>query len=157
MIQYGFYDNLVNWLKEFLNNRSKREIINNTLSDPLKINSGVPQCGIIGPLLFLIYISDINSNTHIKSEISLFADDAKVFSKSETSLQLTLDNIHKCLMTQKLYINQKYCQVLTINKNKPLPIYFVNNKNKILAVKVFKHLGICISKNLKSHENVKCS
>ena len=59
-------------------------------------------------------------------------------------------------MTQKLYLNQKYCQVLTININKPLPIYFVNKKNKILAVKVFKDLGIYISKNLKFHENVKC-
>ena len=42
LIQYGFDDNLVNWLNEFLNKRSQRVIINNTLSDPLKIRSGVP-------------------------------------------------------------------------------------------------------------------
>ena len=51
-IQYGFDDDLVNWLNEFLNNRSQRVIINNTFSDPLEIYSGVPQGGVIGPLLF---------------------------------------------------------------------------------------------------------
>ena len=78
MIQYGLDDNLVNWLNEFSNNKSQRVIIKNTLSDPLKIHSGVSQGGIIGPLLFLIYIIDITLNTRIQSEISLFADDAKV-------------------------------------------------------------------------------
>ena len=154
LIQYGFDDNLVNWLNEFLNNRSQRVLINNTLSDPLKIYSGVPQGGVIGPLLFLIYINDISLNTHIQSEISLFADDAKVFSKSETSLQLTLDNIHEWLKTRKLDLNPKKCQVLTINKNKPSPINLLINKTKIPAVKYFKDLGIYISENLKWNEHV---
>ena len=100
--KYDFDDSLVNWLNKFLNIRSQRVIITNTLSDPLKIHSGVPQGGIIGPLLFLMYINDITLNTHIQSEISLFADDTKVFSKSESSLQSTLDNIHKWLKKGKL-------------------------------------------------------
>ena len=95
LIQYGFNDNLLCWIIELLNNRSQRVLINNTLSNSLKIPSGVPKGGIICPLLFLIYINDITLNTHIQSEISLFEDDAKVFSKSETSLKLTLDNINE--------------------------------------------------------------
>ena len=52
LIQYGFDNSLVNCLNEFLNIRSQRVLINNTLSDPLKIHSGIPQGGAIGPLLF---------------------------------------------------------------------------------------------------------
>ena len=50
--QYGFDDNLVNWLNEFLNSRSQSVLINNTMSDPLKIHSRVSQGGVIGPILF---------------------------------------------------------------------------------------------------------
>ena len=38
--QYGLHENLVNWFDNFLNNRSQRVVINNSLSDPLTIYSG---------------------------------------------------------------------------------------------------------------------
>ena len=62
---------------------------------------------IIGLLLFLIHTNDITLNTDIQSVISLIADDAKLGSKSETSLQLTLDNIHNWLKTRKLDLKSK--------------------------------------------------
>ena len=78
--QYGLHESLIDWFDNFLNNRSQRVFINNKLSDSLKIYSRVPQGGVVGPLLFLIYTNDICSNIDIKSELSLFADDAKIFS-----------------------------------------------------------------------------
>ena len=152
--QYGLHDSLINWFNEFLNNRSQRVVINNTLSDPLTIYSGVPQGGVIGPLLFLIYINDIYLNIDTQSEISLFADDAKIISKSNISLQISLDNIYKWLKARKLDLNPNKCQILTINKNKPCPIDLLINNTKIPTVKVFKDLGIYISENLKWNEHV---
>ena len=147
--QYGLHENLINWFDNFLDNRSQRVLINNTLSDPLTIYSGVPQGGVVGPLLFLIYINDICSTIDIKSELSLFADDAKIFSQSNTSLQLSLDNIYIWLKTRKLNLNPSKCKILTINKKKSSPTDLLINNTKIPEVKVFKDLGIYISENLK--------
>ena len=44
----------------------------------LPIESGVPQRSALGPLLFLIYINDLEKN--IKSNIKFFADDTMLFS-----------------------------------------------------------------------------
>ena len=46
--------------------------------DPFLIHSGVPQGSVLGPLLFLIYINDLERYT--KSNIKFFADDTMLFS-----------------------------------------------------------------------------
>ena len=77
--QYKINRNLVEWFKEFLQERTQRVVISNTFSESLPIFSGVPQGGVIGPLLFIIYINDIATEVDSNSNIKLFADDTKIF------------------------------------------------------------------------------
>ena len=96
-------------------NRSQRVLINKTLSDHLHLQwSTTRWCSWSPP--FFIYNNDICSNIDIKSELSLFADDAKIFSQTNTSLQLSLDNIYIWLKSRKLNLNPRKCKILTINK-----------------------------------------
>ena len=73
---FGITGNLWKWFEAYLFYRSQQVTINRCVSDPLPVVSGVPQGSILGPLLFLIFISNIPSST-IHSHIFLFADDAK--------------------------------------------------------------------------------
>ena len=53
-------------------------VLNGSCSDYSEIESGVPQGSVLGPLLFLIFINDLERN--IKSNINFFADDTMLFS-----------------------------------------------------------------------------
>ena len=65
-------------LTNYLSNRRQRVILNGQVSNWAPVLSGVPQGSVLGPLLFLIYVNDLEDG--IKSQIRFFADDTSIFS-----------------------------------------------------------------------------
>ena len=74
---YGIDEKLLEWITEYLKNRSQVVTVNGETSSAGAVLSGIPQGTVLGPLLFVIYINDILD--HVDSEGLLFADDAKIF------------------------------------------------------------------------------
>ena len=76
---YGVEGELLSLLKNYLENREQRVVLNGQTSEWRKIMSGVPQGSVLGPLLFLIYINDLPDG--INSLCKIFADDTSLLSK----------------------------------------------------------------------------
>ena len=57
----GIQGKILNWLESFLTSRTQKVMVNGVLLEPASVVSGVPQGSVIGPLLFLILIGDIDA------------------------------------------------------------------------------------------------
>ena len=76
--QKGIEGDLLKLFKSYLSNRKQRVVINGFESEWGLIEAGVPQGSVLGPLLFLIYINDLENG--INSNVNFFADDTSLFS-----------------------------------------------------------------------------
>jgi len=161
--QNGVSGRLLTLFESYLRNRKQRVALNGSFSQFSNIESGVPQGSILGPLLFLIYINDLEKN--IKSSIKFFADDTMLFSivknpdLSALDLNHDLEVICNWAHQWKLEFNpdpkkQANEVLFSCKKNtqEHPPIYF--NGSEVTKVKKQIHLGFTLEPSLSFKEHI---
>lgn len=68
-------DKIYKYIKNWPSNKHQRLLINSAASEWAPVTSDVPQGFVLGPMLFIVYISDIDAG--LNNLVSKFADDTK--------------------------------------------------------------------------------
>jgi retron-type reverse transcriptase len=153
---YGIRGVAKKWFENYLCNIKQIVKYNDVQSEVMTIRSGVPQGSVLGPLLFLLYINDIQFCSELIS-IVLFADDTNIlFSHTclkqlNEVIQIEMNKIIDWLNANKLSINtEKTKFILFRSKNKKLKddIKISINNESIKQVKNTTFLGIVIDECL---------
>ena len=88
LYSYGIRGKLLMWLNSYLTNRWQTVNINGKTSNRAKVTSGVPQGTVLGPILFILYLNDLEKCIR-HSISSSFADDTRL-KKSISTVEDTL-------------------------------------------------------------------
>ena len=140
---------------------------NQSYSDFIDSNFGVKQGDPSSPMLFMMFINDLNENINndlegiftlngIKLFLLLYADDQVVFGKSPESVQTILIDIENYCNTWGLKINTSKTKAMIFEKGRHTTYDFYLNNTKLEVVNSFKYLGVYFFKNGNWYRTQKC-
>ncbi len=97
--QFGITSTALHWISSFLSSRSCKIHLGAQTSKTYNILFGVPQGSILGPLLFILYTSNIISiASRLGIIIHLYADDTQLYIKLSTEdISAAKDKINMCI------------------------------------------------------------
>jgi hypothetical protein len=149
---YYIGENLIKWIEDWLKDRRQRVVLDGFKSEWRSVTSGVPQGSVLGPVLFIIYINDID--TGLTCKISKFADDTKLMTSSQR--KESIEDLQKDVKKLEFWsedwgmpFNVDKCSVMHIGNNN-------TNENYEMFGKVLKKsseqkdLGVIVTNNLKN-------
>jgi len=148
---HGIGGNILRWIGEWLTARQQRVVLNGCESAWLYVISGVPQGSVLGPLLFLLFINDIDGG--VVNKLLKFADDTKlvgiVSSECEVEqLRLDLQRLYDWSLDWQMLFNTEKCKSLHFGYKNAKHIYSLGG-DVVKTEDEEKDLGIIVAKTLK--------
>jgi hypothetical protein len=110
----GIRGNMLRWISDWLTDRKQRVIVTRRFSGWRAVLSGVPQGSVLGPILFNIFINDLDDEATVRQILKKFADDTKVGQIIEQNsdcveLQATLDGMCNLAHKWSMSFNGQNC------------------------------------------------
>ena len=173
---YGFYDEVIRWMRDYLTGRTQAVYIDGSLSSFLTVEVGVPQGSILGPLCYVMFTNDLpetvlDSSSHVHWDhltthceqcggLCCFADDStySVSSQDQDTLQQKLNERYNVLANYmgnnrlKLNYDKTHLLIMTTKQKQRmmnLSVNIITPTEVIKPIKSEKLLGIFIQDDLK--------
>lgn len=150
----GIGGTVLNWFKSWLSNRKQYMKCNETLSDPIDVENGVPQGTPLSALFFIMYINLIVKRLRF-CKMKLFADDCLIwfscsdFDDAMQKMNEDLERISQLLKMLKLKLNVKKTKFMIFHgRNEQVDMKLEIDNTEIERVDSFKYLGVLIDDRL---------
>ncbi len=166
----GFRPSACAWFMSYLDHRYQRTKVGDALSGPMRMNSGVPQGSILGPLLFICYINDLPCSAN-HSMTFLYADDTALLVKGKEledircKMEADLKNVNTWFGSNRLAMNQSktksmlFCSSRSMYRDSQLNLKQPIGNGTVVQTEEYKYLGIWLDPqlNFKTHVNKTCA
>lgn len=161
----GLSEQSILWFSSYLHYRRQCVIVNDSFSQFVIMDKGVPQGSCLGPLLFSIFINDL-PQICVDSQILLYADDTVIYSSKrdinliQSSLQFDFNIIQRWLSDNGLILNKSksYSMLFSTrsvryNQCNSLSIKF-SDRLLMEHVEKFKYLGLWLDSSLSFRPHI---
>ena len=168
--QFHISGSALSWFASYLNNRSQRVKINNTLSDPVDLVTGFPQGSGWGPQAYSKYVGPLGDLLRLLEVLyHLFADDTQLLkplnpncpssqSQAFACLEHTIAEVSSWMTTNKLKMNESKTEFIIFGTRKQVSKVQQNSINvggdTIGAKRHVRNLGAMFDTELKMNEHV---
>ena len=151
---HGIGNSIINWIEQCLTDRRQMVVVDGEVSSWKSVLSGVPQGSVLGPILFLVYINDLEEG--VTGKILKFADDTKLFTKTreigdKQNLQDDIDKLVKWSEIWQMLFNFGKCKCLHIGPGNTSMTYEMGGTILSITEKE-KDLGVTMNANMKVSE-----